>query len=239
VLAADEAGSWIIGTDAFAHGTLIRVRSQRGRTSTYKLGLDPSGVAVGEGAVWVIGLGTGRDQLVRVDRETGHVTGRLRFPPASQITSLAVGLGAVWAVASSTGEVYRIDPRKVKVSAHADLGQSVGRLVFISGSVWVHVSDGGGTTLLVDPRTLKYLRTLNCCELGDGIDEAVGFGSSWTNDPTTGTTVRWRTQSYKVANAFRLTDPPFFGGFCLTSIAAGAGGVWVTVAHATDHACPR
>jgi hypothetical protein len=45
-------------------------------------------------------------------------------------------------------------------------------------------------------------------------------------------------QSYKVANAFRLTDPPFFGGLCLTSIATGAGGVWVTVAPATDHACP-
>jgi Protein kinase domain len=240
VLAADDAGAWVIGDDAFAqHGTLIRVRSQHGGTSTYKLGLDPSAVAVGEGAVWVVGLGSDRDQLVRVDSETGHITGRVRFPSAAEITSVAVGLGAVWAVAYSTGEVYRIDPRTVTVSAHADFGQRVGRLVFISGSVWVHVSDGGGTTLLVDPKTLQYLRTLNCCELGEGIDETSGYGSSWTNDPTTGTTVRWRTQTYKVANAFRLTDPPFFGGFCLTSIAAGAGGVWVTVAPATDHTCPR
>ena len=239
VLAADETGAWIIGTDAFAHGVLTRVRSQRGGTRTYKLGLDPAAVAVGENAVWVVGLGSGTNELVRVDPQSGKVTNRLRFPLAADITMVAVGLGAVWAVAWSTGDVYRIDPHSVKVSTHADFGVNVGRLVFVSGSVWVHVSDGGGTTLLVDPKTLKYLRTLNCCELGEGIDEAVGFGSSWTNDPTTGTTVRWRAQTYKVAKAFRHTDPPFFGGFCLTSIAAGAGGVWVTVAPATDHTCSR
>jgi protein kinase-like protein len=238
VLAADEARAWIIATDAFAHGLLIGVRSQRGGARTYKLGLDPAAVAVGESAVWVVGLGSDTSELVRVDPASGRVTNRMRFPRASDITSVAVGLGAVWAVAYSTGEVYRIDPRTVTVSAHADLGQRVGRLVFISGSVWVHVSDGGGTTLLVDPKTLKYLRTLDCCRLDEGMDEAAGFGSSWTNDSTTGTTVRWKTQSYKVANAFRLTDPPFFGGLCLTSIAAGAGGVWVTVAPATDHTCP-
>jgi hypothetical protein len=176
---------------------------------------------------------------LRIDPANGHVTGGVRFPRASEVTSVAVGLHAVWAVAPSTGEVYRIDPRSATVSAHVDFGERVARLAFLDGSVWVHVSDRGGTTLLVDPKTLRYLRTLDCCLLGEGMDEAAGYGSSWTNDSTTGTTVRWRTQSYKVANTFRLTDAPFFGGFCLTSIAAGAGGVWVTVAPATDHACPR
>ncbi len=42
--------------------------------------------------------------------------------------------------------------------------------------------------------------------------------------------MRWDGQTHQNAANIRVTDPPFYGGLCLTSIAAGAGAVWVTVA---------
>jgi Protein kinase domain len=239
VLAADAAGAWVIGVDGRGKGVLTGVPSGRTDTHEYRLGVDPRAVAATEGAVWVLGRGRHENYLLRIAPESGRRTGLIRFSGSSAVGSLALGLGAVWVMASSTATLYRIDPRSARVVAQADFGARAGRVSFNSGSVWVHVSDAGGMTLLVDPRTLEVTRSLDCCPLGEGGAEAAGFGSAWTNDPSTGTTVRWNAQTYNVAHNFRLTDPPFFGGPCLTSIAAGAGGVWVTVAPAIDWACKR
>jgi hypothetical protein len=49
--------------------------------------------------------------------------------------------------------------------------------------------------------------------------------------------VRWNPQTYQQTAFIHLTDPPFYGGLCLTSIAAGANAVWVTVGESVNFRC--
>ena len=46
-----------------------------------------------------------------------------------------------------------------------------------------------------------------------------------------------RLRPIKQTANIHVTDPPFYDGLCLTSIAAGAGAVWVTVAANVNYHC--
>ena len=239
VLAADPDGAWIAGLDGNGKPLLTRVLSHAGGKRDYALDHEPRAVAVGHGAVWVLGRGVSDNQVLRIDPATGAVTARTRFPVSSRLSSLAVGLGGVWVMSSSTATLYRIDPRSARLTGQMDLGRRAGRPNVQFGRVWVGVSDAGGKTLLVDPRTLRVVVPLDCCALGDGYDAVHGFGSTWTTDWQTGTVVRWDGATYEIVKSIRVTDPPFYEGHCMTSIAAGAGAAWVTVAQTSAYACAR
>ena len=71
----------------------------------------------------------------------------------------------------------------------------------------------------------------------DGVTPREGWGSIWTYDTPTGTVVRWDGRPIKGASDIHVTDPPYYGGLCLTSLAAGAGAVWVTVAANVNYDC--
>ena len=163
VLAADEDGAWIVGVDGNSRPVLTRVLSGARGAHDYLLDREPRAVAIGVGAVWVLGAGARDYQVLRVDPATGEVTARTRFPASSRVTSLDVGLGAVWVLSSSSATLYRINPRSAAVTRRTDLGQRAGRPEVQFGAVWVSVSDAGGGTLLVDPRTLSVVARLSCC----------------------------------------------------------------------------
>ncbi len=207
---------------------------------SYRLDVEPRAVAAGEGALWVLGTGTRDSQVLRIDPATGDVTARTHFSASSRIDSLDVGLGAVWVVSSSRGTLYRINPRSAAVTGHTDLGERAGRPEVQFGNVWVVVSDGGGMSLVVDPRTLYVVVPLDCClPLDEGYDFVDGYGSTWQIDWAAGTVVRWDSKTYEVVESISVTGPPTYDGLCLTSIAAGAGGVWVTAAPSIDYTCAR
>ena len=237
VLAADAAGAWMVGFDGRRRPLLTRVFSGSRRMRRYRLDREPRAVAVGFGAVWVVARGARDNQVLRIDPATGAVTRRTRFPTASSIDGLAAGLGGVWVVASSSATLYRIDPRSAAVTARIDLGGRAARPAVVLGEIWVGLSDSGGRTVRVDPRTVSVIAHLSCCPPAWGYF-AAGHGSIWDYDTPTGTVVRWSGETYQVAANIGVTHPPFYDGLCLTSIAAGAGAVWVTVAgHSLEHAC--
>jgi DNA-binding beta-propeller fold protein YncE len=238
VLAADERGAWIIGVDGNSRPVLTRILSGARGAHDYLLDREPRAVAIGAGAVWVLGAGARDFQVLRIDPATGEVTARTRFPASSRVTSLDVGLGAVWVVSSSSAMLYRINPRSAAVTRRTDLGQRAGLPEVQFGAVWVSVSDAGGTTLLVDPRTLTVVQQLSCCAPGKQ-DDVDAFGSTWSSDWPSGTVVRWDGTTYRVVDAIAVTDPPLYDGLCLTSIAAGADAIWVTLAPSVNHACTR
>lgn len=228
VLAADGAGAWLIGVDMRGRFYLTRVFSGPRGKREYRLRDEPLAVAVGYGAVWVVVHGARDNQLLRIDPATGKVSKRTRFPSSSRVDGLAAGLGSVWVVASSTGTLYRINPRSPRVTSRIDLGGRAARPEVVLGSIWVAVSVSGGHTLIVDPRTLEIVATL---EGGPGrAYDTAGYGAIWDYDTPTGTVVRWDGQSHQVIDDIRVTAPPSYNGLCLTSLAAGAGSVWVTVA---------
>jgi Protein kinase domain len=236
VMAADEGGVWIVGVDARGRSLLTRVIPGVREAHDYLLDREPRAVAVGEGAVWVLGAGKRDFQVLRVDPATGEVTARTRFPASSRVTSLDVGLGAVWVVSSSSAKLYRINPRSAAVTGRRDLGHRAGLPEVQFGAVWVSVDDHGGATLLVDPRTLRVVRMLTCCAPGTQ-DDVDGSGSDWTSDWPSGRVVRWDPTTYQPVGTIAVTDPPLFGGLCLTSIAAGADAVWVTLAPSFVQRC--
>jgi streptogramin lyase len=238
VMAADEGGVWIVGVDGNGRPLLTRVFSGVRGAHDYLLDREPRAVAVGEGAVWVLGAGKRDFRVLRVDPTTGEVTARTRFPTSSRLTSLDVGLGAVWVMSSSSATLYRINPRSAAVTGRTDLGHRAGLPEVQFGAVWVSVTDAGGTTVLVDPRTLRVLRVLSCCAPGTQ-DDVDAFGSDWTSDWPSGRVVRWDPTTYQPVKTVAVTDPPLFGGLCLTSIAAGADAVWVTLAYPSGVTCLR
>jgi serine/threonine-protein kinase len=231
VLAADASGAWFIGLNQVDRPVLVRITGT-GRRTLYHLDRVPRGVAVGYGAVWVVAHGDRDSQLLRIDPATGKITHRTRFAAAA-IDSVAVGLGSVWVVGASSSTLHRIDPRTGKLSGRVRVGGSARapRPYLMRGLVWV------GLTVL-DPRTLGTVRELSCCPADAGEDTG-GFGSVWSSDAPTGSVVRWGSD-WEVEQTVRVVAvAPSFGGGCLTSIAAGAGGIWVTVASAFDDSCGR
>ena len=88
-------------------GTISRIDPDSGEVvETIPVGLDPRGIAVGFGSVWV-GL-AGSNTVVRIDPETNDVTQPIGVGNAPG--SLAVSADAVWVVNTLDDTVSRIDP---------------------------------------------------------------------------------------------------------------------------------
>jgi streptogramin lyase len=196
-------------------------------TREYRLQYEPRAVAVGYGAVWVAVHGAQDNQLLRIDPTTGEVTNKTRFPSSSNIDGLAAGLGSVWLGASSTGVLYRINPRSARVTGRIDLLGRAARPEVVLGGIWFGGSQSGGATSIIDPRTLRIYGGVGGGQ--GGRYDTAGYGSIWDYDTPTGTVVRWDGQTHQVASDIRVTAPPYFDGLCLSSLAVGAGAVWVTV----------
>ena len=234
ILAADQGGAWLIGVDQRGRPYLTRVLSG-GRRRNYRLDQRPLAVTVGYGDVWVVTQGTRDNQVLRIDPATGKVTKRTRFSTSSPIDGLTAGLGGIWVVAASTATLYRIDPHSARVTGRRDLGQLASPPLVVLDRIWVGLSDTGGDTVIVEPRTVQPLLHLGCCPPGPL--STVGNESIWGADTQDGSVVRWNPQTYQQTAFIHLTDPPFYGGLCLTSIAAGASAVWVTVGESVDFRC--
>ena len=236
VLAADSGGAWTIGSDQRGRSYLTRLfsgpRGQRG----YRLEQEPRGVAVGYGAVWVVTDGARDNGVLRISPSTGHVTMRVRLPRSAPVDSIAAGFGSVWVVSSSPGVLYRINPRSGRVTGRTTFQGRAARPQVVFGSIWVGTTESVGDTVIVDPQTVRFTADLGCCDPARGYDIA-GFGSIWTFDSPTGTVERWDGATHQGVRNIHVTSPPYYGGLCLTSIAAGAGGVWATVTTNYEYGC--
>jgi streptogramin lyase len=98
------------------------------------------------------------------------------------------------------------------------------------GSVWICVANPGSSMIRIDPRTFRVTWTLNSIPAEDG-HFAVGYGSLWRHDAPSGNLLRFDPTTGEVSGAIRVSpNPPMDGrGLIPTSVAAGAGSVWITV----------
>jgi serine/threonine-protein kinase len=237
VLAADSYGAWVVGRGHRGRGVLTLV-SPGGDAREYPLRGRPVAVVTGLHAVWVLDDGPGYDRLLRIDPATGKTTVQARLPASPHTDTLAFGFHDLWAVDSKTAVLYRIDPRLNRVD-HVDLGQRAGRPAALDGNIWVGVSNlGHGEVALVDPKTLQALQPYEGgVENGIGPDSAGAFGSVWGFDVTAGDLERWDPPNLAPHGATPVTDAPYLDGSCMTSVAAGDGSVWVTLAPSVANAC--
>ncbi len=118
------------------------------------VGHGPSGIAVGNGGVWV--ADTGDDEVVRIDPSTRAV--KTTIPVGHAPAGVALGAGSVWVANSGDGTVTRIDPTTNKTTTIA-VGGSPQAITVAGGRAWVTVdaqtipptgvAAGGGTARLV------------------------------------------------------------------------------------------
>jgi streptogramin lyase len=227
-LAADERGAWLVGVGRNGVGFLTNVRTGVPGQRRLRLDFQPWGVAVGEGSVWVVGEKGSRGELARVDPSQQTITARKVLSAPVVLDSVTTGFGKVWGVDSRRARLYRIDPRRLELSSPVELGPDPGRPWAGFGDIWVSFNGEGAKGYLVNPAYLTVDLQLGCCPPRQGSD-AAAFGSTWTVNWPSGTLVRWDGGTKEPVGDIHVTEAPQFGAPCMTSIAAGAGAVWVTV----------
>jgi len=209
----------------------------------YPLDVAPSAVAVGYGAVWVVGRGAHDYRLLRIDKATGRETARTRFAASTPIDSVATGFGFVWVVGSADATLYRIDPRTATRSGHVVVGHppAARRQLTSWGPPLVNVpyTTKAGSSASVDPSTLSFFdNACGFCEPDWG-EVTSAFGSWWWGDWPTGSVYRQWYWSGPTRLSAVTENEPTGGGPCLTSIAIGAQSAWVTVAPPAGFTCIR
>jgi DNA-binding SARP family transcriptional activator/ABC-type transport system substrate-binding protein len=217
------AGSlWSISSE----GELVRVDPGSGEVlATIGLGAEPSGIAFGEGSVWVTGKHS--PTLFRIDPSVNEVVDRFPLPMRGVVTDLtgevAVGAGSVWVGhgAYNPGAwVERIDPSTGRVQRRFSiLGGDVDHLAYGEGGLWVG-STPSGELRKIDPRTNQVVltRTLQadlCCV-------AVGGGYVWAATNPSGDV--WKlTSNGTLLPTIKLSS-------AVTRLTYADGAVWAALA---------
>jgi YVTN family beta-propeller protein len=192
-----------------------------------RVGQRPTGVAVGEDAVWVLNAD---DRTVsKVDLDGPRVSRTIPLSQTGEPAGLAVGEGAVWLGTGLYGplSLSRINPSFNEIAQTMPLGRAEEpffaerwQVAVGGGSIWT-VGPRFGTVLRIDPRALKIVSRIDV-----GIQPAtLAFGERavWVGG-SRNVVVRINPRTNEVEREWgELPAGPL-------AIAAGAGAVWVTAA---------
>jgi len=181
-------------------------------SSQVTVGSAPSGVASGEGAIWV--ANTDANTVSRIDPSSGSV--RQDIDVGGGPAGVTVGGGAVWVANGLDGNVSRIDPADNKVVKTIPVGAAPTAIAWGEGAVWV-ANSIDGTVSRIDPVTWKVTRTLPAAR--DATAVAVGFHRIWVASQSGGTVVALDPKTGDEDTIGVGVDP--------SSLAVGAGAVWV------------
>jgi hypothetical protein len=255
VLAADASGAWFVSGDAHQGAWLTRLQADAGGKNRYPLDLTPTGVAVGDGYVWVVGHAAHDYRVLQIDPATGQVQRRARFAETARIgaaghrhsvdpliQSITVAFGYVWVVGSHDGTLYRIDAgtatrdgqRVLRKGSPPDTRpEATSSIPGIPDYVNVGYRTKNGSTAAVNPVNLHAQDDHCGCQPGWG-DTFTAFGSLWFSNWQTGDVARgW---SHSGSGPIEVTaTTPSFGGPCLVSMTPGAGSTWVIVGPPENH----
>jgi YVTN family beta-propeller protein len=220
-VAVGGGAAWIGNLD---ERTLTKIDVAR-RTSagTYPLDNTPTGIAVGEGSVWVAHGVLGK--LSAVDPEFGQVTKTIDVAGealGSMNGAVDTGPGAVWAVYGDS-TLARVDPTDIAVTGRGVTGTAPAGIVFAYGYVWV-VNTDSATVQIFDPDTFDEgpLGTPTSVGLRPTAI-AAGEGAIWVANTGADTVTRIQPASAGGAPSTEQIDV----GDAPTALAVGAGAVWV------------
>jgi streptogramin lyase len=234
VLAADAGGAWLVGYDVTRDRHLLtRVLAGGRGAREHRLPMDPFAVVVRDGAVWVLAHRGTRNAVLRIDPD-GSVDSRLRLPDdfrAARVDGLAVGAGYVWVTNLNMGRLYRLDPKTGEMRER-DFGSYAARPVVGFGHVWMCIARTTDPAMFrVDPRTFRRRRLSGALPSEEFGQYAVGYRSVWRHDVPSGTLMRFDPTTRELDALVRVLPPSGANApnLYVTSIAAGAGAVWVAL----------
>jgi hypothetical protein len=134
---------------------------------------EPTGVAIGEGGIWVLGDALERT-LWRIDPGAGRIEATIPLPFVPR--SVVAGAGAVWVTAQLDDIVARIDPARKRIVARIRVGREPTGVAIGDGSVWV-ADTIDRTVTRIDPGSNRVVATIPVATSLATI--AVGEGSVW------------------------------------------------------------
>jgi YVTN family beta-propeller protein len=177
-LLAIDIGSVGIGPRAvwvvYGDSIVARIDAQGDRVSaTGYAGNGPSGIAVGEDAVWV--ANEKGNNVTKLDPRTANPASAAPIAVGGGPSGIAVGGGAVWTADRFSDQVTRIDPL---TDSTTSIGVGIGpdAIAYGYGSVWV-ANGKSGTVSRIDPKTNTPIATIKVGNSPAGI--AVGGGRVW------------------------------------------------------------
>jgi YVTN family beta-propeller protein len=140
-LAFGEGAVWLADTSQY----LMRVSPRGDFTGGRELGVIPTALAIGYGAVWVTLPDPTRPlaALWEVDPATVRVTHTITLGKGTSVLlglDVAIGAGSVWVTNYEDGTLVRIDPKTLTVVKTIHVGSHPSGVAFGAGRVWVTVS---------------------------------------------------------------------------------------------------
>jgi streptogramin lyase len=184
------------------------------------VGQQPSGLAAGERAIWVVNFA---DQtLSRIDPATGRVSANPAIPGSP--SAVTYGAGSVWVTthfglaAGDVGSVVRFDSRPVK-GPTIPVGNGVEAIAYGEGWIWVadRIAD---VVRKIDPGTDRLMPEAVPVGRAPGAI-AVGAGSVWVTSTLDDTLWRIDPATSSVDETIALRGPA-------SAIAVTSAAVWVT-----------
>jgi streptogramin lyase len=228
VAIGEDGDVWVINQ---GDSTVNRIDPETGEVTPAKstLGI-PTGIAAGEGAVWItngFGSPSGPPQVVNVDPTTESV--ELAFP-SSSAKAIVAAFGSIWLADADRDLVLRYDPGDLGAAPEevptdeSDTESAAPRFLAVgSGAaegIWV-VSELGGTILRIDPETNEVADRISVdSPTAVAADDSGVWVTSEAHDqvqrfdPVDGTTL------VSLGEDDGIPDGP-------TAIAIGTEGVWV------------
>jgi class 3 adenylate cyclase len=147
------ANLWAVDGTLWEHGgrdsrtIAIRSLASGALRRTFRLPLDATGFAFGDGSLWVArntfvqsgpNEGTPFSEVDRIDGLSGRRTARIRLPGDFASGTLAVGDGAVWALQGGDATLVRIDPATNRITGHFATGAiETATLIPVRGDLWI------------------------------------------------------------------------------------------------------
>jgi TolB protein len=211
-------------------------------SATIRVGSFPTGIALGEGFVWVatqdpIGLESVWG-VVKIDPETNEVVDAITVQDAGDV---AVGAGAVWVTSGegNEGVIRRIDPVSDEVVATIPVGLSPSNVEFGEDAVWVTLNlpskEPTGEVVRIDPATNEVVARIRV-DGGWPQDIAIGEGAVWVYGHSKHSGDVWEASSLwqidpasnrLISTVVEQRGALGDGSFLPDNMAIGQGRVWV------------
>src|SRR5688572_15927425 len=200
--------------------TVIRVDPRTGAQAAVGLPGAPTGIAAGDGALWIttgFGSASGDPGVTRVGATTRQNEGNV--PLGDGVDGVAVGDGAVWVTNRITNTLTRIDLTTRQVATELPVGEQPGAVVFDAGWVWV-ANSIDRTIWKINSSTVT--KTAEVALADTPYDLVAAFDSIWVSCTLENRVVVVDPETNSIRETLTLPGPP-------RGITAGPSHIWVAL----------
>jgi len=199
-VAASSQAVWVTNPDV---GSVTRIdANEQAIVDSIQVGENPTGIAVGFDAVWVVD--SGGPTVSRISPDTNEVVGE-PIGVGNGATGVAVGEGSVWVTNRFDGTVSRIDPNPGGEVETISVGLDPRGIAVGFGSVWVGLA-GSNEVVQIDPQTNAVTQPISVGNAPGAL--AVSEDAVWVANTLDDTVMAISPDTNSVVDAIGVGDGP-------------------------------